>query len=283
MASVWDCFKASKKTGVGFIPGCEFYFTNDIKNREDKLRQLVLLAKNAKGYKNLLLLHREGFDHFTIQSKRITSIIDWNLLEKYSEGLICLTACGNGITGALINGKKFDEAEDTFERLKKVFGESLGAEVQAHNSVSNPTAYRVGIDQIFTNTHTIRLANKLGIKVVATCNTHYLYKEEAKTHDIELAIGSGQPVFSGSRMKFNSSDLFLKNGDDVRAFFARNNGQEFAEEIRKNISINNLELRVIKKLENQDKIDFLINLVLSNAIPRLRSFGRSALISSILL
>jgi DNA polymerase-3 subunit alpha len=231
LMAVWDCYKIAKETGIKFIPGCEFYFTNDVKNKDEKLRQVVLLAKNAKGYRNLLLLHRAGFEHFSIILKKVVPIIDWDLLKKFSSDLICLTACGNGIVGQLINSKKFEEAEETLKKLSDIFGENLGAEVQAHNAISNPTNYRGGINQVFTNTHTIRLAKKLGIKIVPTCNTHYLYKEEAPTHDIELAIGAGQPVYSNARMKFNTTDLYLKTGDEMKAFFARNYGEEFAEEM----------------------------------------------------
>lgn len=234
LMGVWDCHKASKSTGVKFIPGCEFYFTDDINNKEDKLRQVVLLAKNAKGYKNLLLLYREGFEHFSLIMKKVIPIIDWDLLRKHSEGLICLTACGNGIIGQLINSKRFSEAEETLKKLIDIFGDNLGAEIQTHNHTSNATNYRGAINQVFTNNHIIRLAKQYNVRIVPTSNTHYLHKEEAATHDVELAIGSGQPVYSNARMKFNTTDLYLKNGDEVKAFFARNHGDEFAESICKN-------------------------------------------------
>lgn len=237
LAGVWDCYKASKDTGIKFIPGCEFYFTNDVLNKDEKFRQLVLLAKNAVGYKNLLQLHRKGFDHFSLILKKVVPIIDWDLLKTYSEGLICLTACGNGIIGQLINSKKLDEAEDTLKKLIDIFGENLGAEVQAHNASNNATHYRGAINQIFTNAQVIRIANKHNVKIVPTSNTHYLMKEDAETHDVELAIGSGQPVYSGNRMKFNTTDLYLKSGDEIKTFFARNNGEEFAEKICQNSKI----------------------------------------------
>lgn len=237
LAGVWDCYKEAKETGIKFIPGAEFYFTEDVEQKGEKLRQVVLLATNAKGYRNLLLLHREGFEHFSLIAKKVVPIIDWKLLKKYSADLICLTACGNGIIGQLLNSKKFDEAEETLAKLKEIFGDHLGAEVQAHNSINNATNYRGAVNQVFTNTHTILLANKLGVKIVPTSNTHYLYKEESNTHDVELAIGSGQPVFSNARMKFSTSDLYLKTGEEIKAFFARNHGEEFAEEICRNTKI----------------------------------------------
>jgi len=65
LAGMWDCLKASKKTGVKLIAGCECYFVNDVAN-EEQLRHLVLLAKNAKGYENLLMLNKKGFDNFKL-------------------------------------------------------------------------------------------------------------------------------------------------------------------------------------------------------------------------
>jgi DNA polymerase-3 subunit alpha len=237
LSGVWDCYKASKDTGVKFIPGCELYFTNDLADKEEKLRQVVLLAKNAEGYKNLLRLHRAGFDRHSIIMKKVVPVIDWSLLKKYSEGLVCLTACGNGIVGQLINSKRFDEAEETLQKLIDIFGQNLGAEIQAHNAISSATHYRGAINQVFTNTHIIRLAKKLGIKIVPTCNTHYLSREDSETHDVELAIGSGQPVYSNARMKFNTTELYLKSEDEIKTFFSRNYGEDFAETICKNTKI----------------------------------------------
>lgn len=249
MAGVWDCYKIAKELGIKFIPGCEFYFTDDVKNKEPKLRHLVLLAKNAIGYKNLLCLHRAGFDNFSLIMKKVVPIIDWGLLSKYSEGLICLTGCGNGIIGQLINNKEFDRAEETLARLKYIFDESLGAEIQAHNAINNATNYRGAVHQGFTNVQVIRIANKLEVKIVPTSNTHYIAKEDAKTHDIELAIGSGQPVFSNARMKFNTDELYLKSEEEIKVFFARNNGEEFAEKICQNTKI------LADMCENSDWVD----------------------------
>lgn len=231
LANVWDSLKASRETNVKLITGCEFYFVNDVENKDAKLRYVVLLAKNAIGYKNLLLLNRDGFDHGSIILKRVFPIIDWKLLEKHSEGLLCLTGCGNGIVGQLLNYKDFAGAEDTLKRLLDIFGSDLGAEVQAHNLVRNPVQYLDKTDQPFTNHHIIRLAQKLNVKIIPTSNVHYLKKEDAETHDVMLAIGSMQPVYSNGRIRFPSHELYLKSYDEMKAFFARNNSEKFAEEI----------------------------------------------------
>lgn len=234
LSSVWDNYKLGKELGIKFIPGCDFYFTNDNQNQEEKLRTVVLLAQNAEGYKNLLTLHRRGFDHHALILKKVIPVIDWKLLQEYSNGLICLTADGNGIIGQLLNAGQFIEAENTLLKLQSIFGARLGAEIQAHNLNVNATDFRGKVNQIFTNQQVIKLAQKHQIKIIPTSNTHYLNREDAEIHDVQLSIGSMRPVWSNNRMKFNVSDLYLKSGDEIKAFFARNYGEEFAAQICQN-------------------------------------------------
>src|ERR1700722_612081 len=168
LAGVWDSLKISKEVGVKLIVGCELYFVNDVLNKDEKLRYIIFLAKNYQGYKNLLSLSEEGYDNSSRITKKAFPIVDWKLLEKYSEGLICLTACGNGIIGQLIISKNFDEAENATKRLKDIFGSNLGIELQAHNLMRNATYYSGSVNQVFTNANLIRLAKKYDIKVVPT-------------------------------------------------------------------------------------------------------------------
>src|SRR5690606_19740430 len=118
LAAMWDSLKASKETGIKLIPGCEFYFIDDVEDKESRLRHVILLSKNQIGYSNLLKISKEGFDNNVIIAKKVIPRIDWKLLEKYKEGLICTTACGGGIISQLLNNKKFEEAEKTAQRLK---------------------------------------------------------------------------------------------------------------------------------------------------------------------
>jgi len=236
LAGVWEAYKAYKDTGVKLIVGSEFNFVPSISLLNDniKLRSIVLIAKNLKGYQNLLLLTKQSFDYAIKLTKKIIPVIDWEFLEKYSEGLICLTGCGLGIIGQNINLKNFDQAEQDLVRLKSIFGDNLGAEVQPNALNRNATYYYTQVNQIFTNYHTIRLAKKINIKVVPTCNAHYLEKNDAEVHDIFLAIGSMQPYYSNARLRYNVPDFYLKSYEEVKTFFARNYGEDFAEEICKN-------------------------------------------------
>jgi len=230
-ASVWDALKASRETGVKLITGCEFYFLDDATKTDEKLRHLVLLAKNAIGYRNVLILNKLGFDQRFSIGKRVYPIIDWKMLKEYSDGVICLTACGNGIISQLLMNRRVEEAEKTLLKLRDIFGENLGIEVQPNNMKRGSNIFNDEIDQQFLNRRLIDLGKKHGIKIVPACNSHYLTKEESGIHDVLLAIGSHQPIYSNYRLRYPVADFYLKSGDEVKAFFARNYGEEFAVEI----------------------------------------------------
>lgn len=231
LAAAWDALKASRDTGVKLIMGCECYFVDDATNVSDKFRHIVLLAKNAVGYRNLLTLNKKGFDQGSFLGKRVYPLVDWKLLAQYTEGLICLTACGNGIISQLITQKKFDEAGRALLRLKMLFGENLGIEVQPNNMKRGSNIFNDEIDQQWLNKRLIELGKAHNVKIVPACNAHYLKKEESDTHDVLLAIGSHQPKYSNYRLKYPVPDFYLKMGEEVEAFFARNYGEEFAREI----------------------------------------------------
>lgn len=240
-AAFWDGLKASKETGVKLIAGIDMYFVNQVPSKNllpgelpeelDRFRHIILLAKNAIGYRNLLSLNKEGFDNSAIFAKKVYPLIDWQLLEKYHEGLICLTSCSNGIISQLLMNKKMEEAEKQLLRLRNIFKDDLGLEVQANTLKRNATAHNDLIDQIFINHQLIQLGKKHGIRVVATSNSHYLKKEDSETHDIMLAIGSHQPRYSNFRLKYDCAEFYVKSGDEIKAFFSRNYGEEYAEEL----------------------------------------------------
>jgi len=221
MAGMWDCLKASRETGVKLIAGCEFYFVDNLNDLDARFRHVILLAKNAEGYKNLLTLNAIGFDNSIITFKKVYPRIDWKLLEKYKDGLICTTACGNGILGQLINAKNKDAGRDQAKRLKDIFGDSFAIEIQPNALTRNENLYAFGLDQRYTNIQLVKIAKELDIKVVISTNSHYINKDQADAHDALLAIGSGQPIYSNSRLKYSVSDFYVKSEEEIREFFLR--------------------------------------------------------------
>lgn len=228
ISSAWKALKVSKETGVKLIIGCEFYFKEE---NDEKLRHIIFLAKNQKGYSNLLTLNKKGFDNGLSTGKRLYPVINWNLVENHKDGLICITACGNGILSQLLMNKKNDQAEKTLNRLSQLFGDDLAIEIQPNNMRRGSNVYNDEIDQMFLNRQLINLGKKFNVKVIPACNTHYVEKQDASVHDVLLAIGSHQPIYSNFRLKYPVEDFYLKSGDEVKSFFSRNYGEEYSDQI----------------------------------------------------
>jgi len=230
LAAAHDSLIASKESGVKLIMGCEFNFVDDLScaNKNDRWRHVILCAKNYNGYKNLLKLSREANNYNVVAFKKTFPRIDWNLLETYSSDLICTTACSGGILGQLINTRQIETAKAQAKRLKDIFGDDLAFEIQPHALKRQVNAMNDYIDQSLVNNILIKFGKELDVKVIATTNAHYLYKEDAEAHDVVLAIGSGQPVESNNRLRYyNTSDnalvseFYMKSRDEVVSFFSR--------------------------------------------------------------
>ena len=178
-----EFYQEMKKVGVKPIIGMEAYFANNRFEKKgegsdsilaDKNYHLILHAKDKIGFKNLMkltsLAYTEGFYY--------KPRIDWELLEKYHEGLICQTACLKGFIPHLLSKGKFDEAYQYGKRLKDIFGEDLYFEIQI-NGLEEQEEANKGI---------IELAKKLGVKIVATNDSHYLNPEDKEAHDVIKAL-----------------------------------------------------------------------------------------------
>ncbi len=233
LASCWESYKLSKEIGIKLIIGIDTYFQDEA-GSDEKFRNLVLLARNHQGYQNLLALNKFGFDQSITKGKKVYPIVDWKLLEKHADGLICLTGCGNGLLSALFSNGKNEEAENALLRLKAIFGEHLGVEILPNSMERFANFHSEKIDQRFLNRKLIDLGKKHNVSIVATCNALYAKKEDHDAHDVLLAIGSGQPIHSNFRIKYPVRDFYLKTGEEVASFFSRNYGEEFGRMVCQN-------------------------------------------------
>jgi len=231
LSGLWDSLKASRETGVKLIPGCEFYFIDDVNNKEQQIRHIILLSKDEVGYRNLLLTLADGFNNSLIATRKVYPLIDWNILEKYSEGLICTTACGNGILSQLINKKEFDEARKQAQRLKNIYGDNLAVELQAHGLKRISNSHSSEIDQRFTNIQLRKIAEELDIRCIVATDAHYIRPEQYKSHDVLLAMSASQPIDSGSRLKYNVNDFYIKSEEEIYTKLKRlmGNDEEFVK------------------------------------------------------
>lgn len=249
LGSAYEALQVSRQIGVKLIIGCETYFVDSVANKDVKFRHLILLAKNQTGYRNLLALNKTGYDNNATFHKRVYPLIDWDMLNTYHEGLIALTSCSNGILGSLIMQKRNEEVEEQLQRLIAIFGDDLGLEVQPNTLKRGSALHNDNIEQTFVNHQLVKLGKKFGVRVVATTNSHYVSKDDYESHDVELAIGSHQPVRSNFRLKYNCSEFYIKSGDEVKKFFERNYGEAQAAEFVAN------SLYFADKCEAPDWID----------------------------
>lgn len=216
MGAVIRKYNAAKKAGVKLIMGCEAYLCDDIavKNKDAKRYHLILLAKDLEGYQNLVKLvsiaNDEGFYY--------RARVDKKLLRKYSKGLICMSACiGNDIAQAIINGKE-DEALDLINGYIDIFGkEDFYLEVQNHGIPEEEKVvefYR-------------KVGKELGLKIVATADSHFLKKEDSYAHEVMLAIGTNGDMKDEKRFRFSGSGYWVHSEEEMQKLFPDN--QEYLD------------------------------------------------------
>lgn len=196
MVDFYEFYKACNKEEVKPILGNEVYITDDrhIKTKGTKHYHLVLLAMNGEGLKNLFKLttlsHTEGF----YGKPRI----DWELLEKFNEGLICTSACLASYPARLIAENDYLKAKKVIVKFKKIFGDRFYLELQP-----NRTPMQKKVNQAYVNWH-----EEMGIELIATTDAHYLDKEDFLKHQTFVKIG-------GFDSKNTYIDNHLTRGDEV--------------------------------------------------------------------
>lgn len=210
-----EFYKKAKAAGIKPIIGCEIYLANNTRfdkrsGIDDKRYHLVLLAKNDEGYKNLLkivgLSHLEGFYYKPRADK--------DLLRKYSEGIIALSACLGGEIPHAIHARDFELAEKLALEYQDIFGKgNFFLEVQPHPKLEG---------QDFTNEEIIKLGKKLGIPVVATNDSHYLRKEDAEAQDVLLAVQTQNSLDDEDRLTMKFEDFSIKSTQEMSESFKEN-------------------------------------------------------------
>jgi DNA-directed DNA polymerase III (polc) len=198
-------YNACKAAGIKPIIGSEMYVAEDMRkkagrNTEDdnKPYHLVLLAKNNEGYKNLSRLSSLSF----IEGFYYKPRIDLELLKRYSEGLICLSACLAGALPRLLLRNDYEGAKNYALKLKGIFSPGdFYIELQDH-----------GIpEEKAVNPLLAKLASEIDVKCVATNDVHYIKKSDAEMHDVLLCIQTASYFDDPDRMKFPTDEFYLKS------------------------------------------------------------------------
>lgn len=194
---------ASGKKGVKGI--------KDIKARAEKHMydtkqyHLILLAKNQTGLNNLIKLQSESAKVCTYNGR---FLFDMPMLRKYSEGVICTTACVANMVASRVRKDDLEKAEELILEYKDIFGDDFYLEVQ-------PNAFD---DQVKVNNFYLTMSQKHNIKLVATSDVHYVLKTDNKDHDVLVCVGTGTDIYNPNRMKYDHN-FWLKSEEEMQDGF----------------------------------------------------------------
>ena len=224
MYGVLEFYKACKAEGINPIIGTEAYMALESRHERPVRRgkiddgggdagggnklyyHLTLLAETTQGYKNLLKLSSAAY----LEGYYYKPRLDWELLEKYHEGLIATTGCLGGVVlQALLAGDE-DEALRRAARLQDIFGkDSLFVELQDHGLS----------EQRQTNPQLIQIASKIGAPLLATNDSHYTHRHDAEAHDALLCVQTGAMLSDTNRFRFDGTEHYLKSAAEMRHLF----------------------------------------------------------------
>ena len=240
MYGVIEFYKTAKAAGINPVIGCEVYvapasrFDRETGHGEDRYFHLILLAENNKGYANLMKIVSIGFTEGYYYRPRV----DFETLEKYHEGLFCLSACLAGEIPRYIVRGFYEEAKGIAEKYAACFGKDhFFLELQDHGIA----------DQRLVNQQLVRMSKELGIGLVCTNDVHYTYAEDAESHDVLLCIQTGKKVTDEDRMRYVGGQFFVKSEEQMRELFpyvpeALENTQKIADRCQVTIEFGNYKI-----------------------------------------
>ena len=240
MYGVIEFYKTAKAAGINPIIGCEVYvapasrFDREAGHGEDRYFHLILLAENNTGYANLMKIVSIGFTEGYYYRPRV----DFETLEKYHEGLFCLSACLAGEIPRYIVRGFYEEARGIAEKYAACFGKDhFFLELQDHGIA----------DQRLVNEQLVRMSRELGIGLVCTNDVHYTYAEDAESHDVLLCIQTGKKITDEDRMRYEGGQFFVKSEEQMRDLFpyapeALENTQKIADRCQVTIEFGNYKI-----------------------------------------
>lgn len=208
-----DYYKAAKKKGIKPIIGIEAYVAartrHDRDPSKDKARyHLIILAMNHTGWQNLMQLSSIA----NLEGVYYKARMDREILEKYNEGLIVLSACAGGEVGEALRYDDYEKAKEIASWYKSVFGDRYYLELQDHGHPNAPAPWDV---QIKINEQVEKLGQELGIERVVTTDAHYVGHGDQEAHEILLCVGTGAYLSDEKRMSLKDFELHLTDPKDI--------------------------------------------------------------------
>jgi DNA polymerase-3 subunit alpha len=199
-------YKEAREAGIKPLMGCEVYVTAD---RNDRSRapyhHLTLIARTAEGYRNLMKLSTCGFLEGFYYKPRV----DMEMLRKYGRGIICLSGCLSAEVPTRILEGRWEEARRLVLEYAEIF-DDVYLEMQDHLEIPNQRRVNEGL---------IRLHEETGLDLVATNDSHYTTRNDARMHDVLLCIGTGKFFNDQNRMRFSGQEFYLKPAEEMAELF----------------------------------------------------------------
>lgn len=215
-----ELYKACIAENIKPIIGCEVYVAPRSRfEKQGKIdtepNHLILLAMNNTGYKNLVKLVSSGYTEGFYYKPRI----DMQILEKYNEGIICLSACLAGKVARQIVNSNIEGAKDTIKEFVKIFGKDrYYLEIQ-DNKLR---------EQILVNQQLLQISKEMGLNLVATNDCHYLNENDYYFHEVLLCIQTRKTLNDEDRMTFKTNEFYVKSEEEMKKSF------EYAKEAIEN-------------------------------------------------
>ena len=255
MYGVIDFYKAAREAGINPVLGCEVYVApgsrldREMVHGEDRYYHLVLLAENNTGYSNLMKIVSKGF----VEGYYYKPRVDMEVLEKYHEGIIALSACLAGeVQRNLVRGM-YEEAKKVAYRYERCFGKgNFFLELQDH-----------GIpEQKLVNQQLLRMSQETGIELVATNDVHYTNAEDAEPHDILLCLQTGKKLADEDRMRYEGGQYYVKSEEEMKSLFpyalqALENTQKIADRCHVEIEFGHTKVPHFEVPEGYDSWTYL--------------------------
>lgn len=255
MYGVIDFYKAAREAGINPVLGCEVYVAPgsrldcEMVHGEDRYYHLVLLAENNTGYSNLMKIVSKGF----VEGYYYKPRVDMEVLEKYHEGIIALSACLAGeVQRNLVRGM-YEEAKEVAYRYERCFGKgNFFLELQDH-----------GIpEQKLVNQQLLRMSQETGIELVATNDVHYTNAEDAEPHDILLCLQTGKKLADEDRMRYEGGQYYVKSEEEMKLLFpyalqALENTQKIADRCHVEIEFGHTKVPHFEVPEGYDSWTYL--------------------------
>ena len=212
MYGVIDFYRAARAEGIKPILGCEVYvapnsrFDKELTGGEDRYYHLVLLAENNTGYANLMKIVSRGFTEGYYYKPRV----DMEVLNRYHEGIIALSACLAGeVQRYIVKGLR-DEARKAARKYEACFGKgNYFLELQDHGIPEQQTV----------NMELVQMSKELDIPLVVTNDVHYTYAQDADSHDILLCLQTGKKLADTDRMRYEGGQYYVKSEEEMKGLF----------------------------------------------------------------